>query len=62
MKHALCDLSSMPTRTRVERSTPLPSALTKHPPTPPPLPQVLFTLMLGLLYSIKPAPSLGTFR
>ncbi|PRW44507.1 cytochrome c oxidase assembly COX15 [Chlorella sorokiniana] len=23
---------------------------------------VLFTLMLGLLYSIKPAPSLGTFR
>jgi hypothetical protein len=23
---------------------------------------VLFTLMLSLLYSIKPAPSLGTFR
>lgn len=23
---------------------------------------VLFTLMLGLLYTIKPAPSLGTFR
>jgi cytochrome c oxidase assembly protein subunit 15 len=23
---------------------------------------VLFTLMLGLLYSIRPGPSLGTFR
>ena len=39
-----------------------PRVTTLDSPRATPLLQVLFTLMLGLLYSIKPAPSLGTFR